>query len=321
MSAKLTFYCSHDAFFDDAVPRARFEKACAGLDVDLRWLPQNTPEPEARAALNRSDIALGWPEPKWVLESNLAYFQCGSTGYEKYAGKGLETKPRFVMCNAAGTMSIPVAEHGIAMMLAGTRNLHLHAVDAAGRRFVRRPPYREVFGATACVCGLGHIGTEIARMCKGLGMEVIGVARSKTHTIASEVYPLDRIREAVTRADHVFIVLPLNAQTAGIFDKTLFDAMRPGTCLYALARGAHYVAGDLVDALKNGRLGFAGIDVFTEEPLNPGSPLWTAPNCLITPHCSGRSVREHERLADLVIENIKRFKAGEPLLNTVMKTD
>lgn len=320
MPGKLKVFCSHDAFYSDAVPSARFEKACIGVDANLLWVRQSASEAEVRSALNESDIAIGWPDPKWVLESNLAYFQCGSTGYEKYVGKGLETKPRFVMCNSAGTMSIPVAEHGIAMMLAGTRNLHIHAVDIVNRRFERQPPYREVFGTTACICGLGHIGMEIARMCKGLGMEVIGVSRSKTHSMAKEVYTLDRLAEAVAKADHVFIALPLTEQTAGCFNKKIFNNMHPGTCLYALARGAHYVVDDMVEALKNGRLGFAGLDVFTEEPLNPDSALWTAPNCLITPHCSGRSVREHERLADLVIENITRFKAGQPLLNTVMKT-
>ncbi|OAM89182.1 D-2-hydroxyacid dehydrogenase [Termitidicoccus mucosus] len=320
MSKKLKLYASHDAFYADAAPRARFEKACAELEVDLAWLPQNTPEADARAELNRSDIALGWPDPKWVLESSIAYFQCGSTGFEKYVGKGLETKPHFVMCNAAGTMSIPVAEHGIAMMLAGTRNLHVHAVDTVNRRFERRPPYREVFEKTACVCGLGNIGSEVARLCHGLGMTVIGVDIAKSHPIAKEIYPLEQLALAVSKADHVFITLPLTPQTTGCFNKKIFEAMRPGTSLYALARGAHYVIDDVVEALRNGRLGFAGLDVFTEEPLNPASPLWTAPNCLLTPHCSGRSVREHERLADLAIGNLKKFKAGEPLRNTVMKT-
>ncbi len=320
MLKKLKLYVSHDAFCADAAPRARFEKACAELEVEPTWLPQSTPGAEARAELNRSDIALGWPDPEWVLESRLAYFQCGSTGFEKYTGKGLETKPHFVMCNAAGTMSVAVAEHGIAMMFAGARNLAAHAVDQAQKRFERRPPYREVLDTTACVCGLGNIGGEIAVRCQGLGMKVIGVDMRKTHPVATEVYPLEELAAAVARADHVFIALPLTPRTTGCFNKKIFDAMRPGTSLYALARGAHYVVDDVVEALRSGRLGFAGLDVFTEEPLNPASPLWTAPNCLLTPHCSGRSVREHERLADLAIENLRRFKAGEPLRNTVMKT-
>ncbi|WP_043581933.1 D-2-hydroxyacid dehydrogenase [Geminisphaera colitermitum] len=319
MSKKLKLYCSHDAFYADAKPRSRFEKACAELDVELTWRPQNTPETEARALINQSDIVLGWPEPDWVLASNIAWFQCGSTGFEKYVGKGLETKPRFTMCNSAGTMSIPVAEHGVALMLAGTRHIGEHAVDQTKKHFERRPPYREVFETTACVCGLGNIGSQVARLCHGLGMNVIGVDIIKTHPIAKEIFPLDQLAAAVAKADHIFIVLPLTPQTTGIFNKKIFDAMRPGAGLYALARGAHYVIDDLVAALKSGQVGFAGLDVFTEEPLNPDSPLWTAPNCLITPHASGRSVREHERLADLAIENLKKFKAGEPLRNTVMK--
>ena len=320
MSKELRIFCSHDAFFSDEKPKARFEKAVAKLGAKLTWLPQNALETEARAVLNDSNIAIGWPAPEWVLESNVAYFQCGSTGFEKYVGKGLETKPHFTMCNSAGTMSVPVAEHGIAMMLAGTRNLALHAVDQTKKHFERRPPYKEVLDTTACICGLGNIGTQLAMRCRGLGMKVIGVDIIRSHPIAEEIYPLEQLDVAVSKADHVFIVLPLTPQTKGVFNRKIFNAMRPGTCMYALARGAHYIIEDVAEALHNGQLGFAGLDVFTEEPLNPNSPLWTAPNCLITPHASGRSVREHERLADLIIENLKHFIAGEPLRNTVMKT-
>jgi phosphoglycerate dehydrogenase-like enzyme len=268
-----------------------------------------------------SDVVVGWPDAEPVVTGKARFFQCGSTGYEAYVGKGLEQKKNFVMTNAAGTMSIPVAEHGIAMMMAGARNLWRHAQDQPHRRFERQTIYREIAGSTACICGLGSIGTEIARRCVGLGLHVVGVRRdlARTHPIVRDIFPLSRLAEAVSAADHVFIALPLSAATRGLFNATLFSAMKRGAALYSLARGAHIVDEDLLAALHSGQVGLAGLDVFASEPLPPESPWWSAPNTMITPHCSGRSEHEFRRMAELVMENLAQFHAGGELRNVVMK--
>lgn len=321
MTDKLRIFCTHDPFAHDPAPRRRLEQYCADW-AELKWVPQNEHPDTARATLADCAVAIGWPKPDWLLASSVRFFQCGSTGYESYVGKGLETKPRFTMANSAGTMSIPVAEHGIAMMFAHTRRIDRHARDQTQRRFERQPPYREVWDTTACICGIGGIGTQLARLCRGLGMKVIGVRKDATHAhpLVEKIFPLDRLADAVAEADHVFIAFPLTAETRGIFDRRIFAAMKPGAALYALARGAHYVEADLVAALRSGQVGFAGLDVFTQEPLESTSALWDEPNCLITPHASGRSVREHERFCDLVIANLEAFRAGGPLRNVVMQT-
>lgn len=300
---------------------ARVRAACAAW-AEVVALPEGTAPDIYRAEVLRSEVAVGWPKPEWLLESPVKFYQCGSTGFEAYSGRGLETKPGFTMCNSAGTMSIPVAEHGIAMMLAGTRQLVRHAQDQARRHFERHPPYREVFGTTACICGLGGIGTELARICLGLGMKVTGVRRNaaQPHPLVKDVFPLDRLADAVSTADHVFIVLPLEAETRGIFNAKIFSAMKRGAGIYALARGAHLVEADLIAALESGQVGFAGLDVFTQEPLPATSAWWSAPNVFITPHASGRSVHEAERVCELVIENLARYRAGQPLRNVVMHT-
>lgn len=275
---------------------------------------------EARTAVLTSEVVVGWPQVDWLLEGKASFFQCGSTGYESYSGKGLESKAGFRMSNSAGTMSIPVAEHGIAMMFAGTRNLPRHARDQEKRHFERYPPYREVTGSTACICGLGGIGTELARLCLGLGLRVVGVRQiaSQPHPLVKTVYPLAQLHEAVHEADHTFIALPLNSTTRGCFHAGIFQAMKRGSALYSLARGAHLVEPDLIAALEEGQVGFAGLDVFTQEPLSPESRLWTAPNVFITPHCSGRSVHEFERMCALVVDNLQRFHEGRALRNVVM---
>ncbi|WP_438481325.1 D-2-hydroxyacid dehydrogenase [Oleiharenicola lentus] len=296
----------------------RIQKSCAAW-ATVEMAPEKSPA--ARDAVLASDIVVGWPESSTIAEGRCRFFQCGSTGYEAYIGQGLEKKPGFVMSNSAGTMSIPVAEHGIALMLAGTRNLSRHAQDQVNCHFERYPPYREVTGTTACICGLGSIGTELARRCLGLGMKVIGVRQdsSKPHPLVSEIYPLEHLADAVARADHVFIVLPLNLITRGCFNARIFASMKRGSGLYSLARGAHIIESELITALENGQVGFAGLDVFTQEPLPAQSALWGAPNTLITPHCSGRSAHEFRRMCDLVVDNLQRFHARQELRNVVMK--
>jgi phosphoglycerate dehydrogenase-like enzyme len=307
----------HDGLVGPLLERVRVASATW---ADVVALPEATAPEIYRAEVLRSDVVVGWPKPEWLLESRVRFYQCGSTGYEAYAGRGLETKLGFTMSNSAGTMSIPVAEHGIALMLAGTRQLHRHAQDQARRHFERYPPYREVRGTTACVCGLGGIGTEIARLCLGLGMNVVGVRQhaDRPHPLVREIFPLARLADAVRAADHVFIVLPLTAETRGCFHAAIFAAMKRGAAIYALARGAHLVEADLIAVLESGQVGFAGLDVFRQEPLPADSAWWRAPNVLITPHASGRSVHEHERVCDLVVDNLARLHAGRPLRNVVM---
>ena len=269
--------------------------------------------------LERATIHLGWAKPAWLLPSAVALHQLPSVGYEGYVGNGLAQKAGYELCNARGVMGVAVAEHAVALMMALARRLPEHARDQAARRWQRRPPYREVTGATACVVGLGDIGTELARRCKGLGMDVVGVRgdAGKGHEVVQKVYGSDEIAEAVAGADHVFLALPETPATRGLFDGALLGRMKPGACLYNLARGPVVDEEALLEHLTSGHLGGAGLDVFTEEPLPPESPLWALENVIVTPHAAGRSVREHDRLVALFVENLHRHRDGAPLLNRV----
>ena len=201
----------------------------------------------------------------------------------------------------------------------GWGRLPEHVRDQEARRWQRPPPYREVTGTTACVVGLGDIGTELARRCIGLGMDVVGVRGDprKGHEVVQKIYPSSRIAEAVAGADHVFLALPETSATRGLFDDALLARMKPGACLYNLARGPILDEEALLERLTSGHLGGAGLDVFDEEPLPPEHPLWGLENVLITPHAGGRSVREHDRLVALFTENLRRHREGAPLLNYV----
>jgi phosphoglycerate dehydrogenase-like enzyme len=271
-------------------------------------------------ALDRSQIVIGWPNPGWLVNSSVQFHQLPSAGYDAYLNVGLEEKPDFTLCNARGVMSIPVAEHFLALMLALIRCLPEHLGDEAGKRWQRRPTYGEVYGSTICIVGLGDIGSEIARRCLALGMRVIGVRQNpeKGHELVREVYPVQQMEKAVAQADHVVLIFPASSGRERSFDARAFGAMKPGAFFYNLARGSIIDEEALIEHLQMGHLAGAGLDVFTEEPLPPDNLLWEIDNVIITPHVAGRSYKEFDRMCELFITNLEHFLLNKPLLNQVI---
>ena len=305
---------------DDFTERqsARIAEALAGWATWER-LPQAAPEPLFAERLRASRVLIGWPQPDWLVPSAVEYFQLPSVGYDPYLGRGLQEKPNFTLCNARGVMTIAVAEHFVAMLMALARRLPQHVEDKRRRRWQRQPVYAEVAGTTACLVGLGEIGTAIARRCLGLEMNVVGVRRraERGHELVRRVYPLGRLSEAVAQADHVVMTLPATPETINLVDAGVLAAMKPGACLYNLARGSLVDERALVGSLRSGHLAGAGLDVFGQEPLPDDSPLWELDNVIVTPHAAGRSCNEFERLCDLFVENLARYRRGLPLVNAV----
>lgn len=272
-----------------------------------------------REKLQSAEIVLGLPPAEWLLDSPVRLQQLTTAGYDAYLGKRLDRKPHFTLCNARGVMSVPVAEHCLALMLALTRRIPQHVRDQQARRWRQHAPYDELAGKTACIVGLGDIGIHIAHSCRGLGMAVTGVRRERRPLpgVVDVVYVLDELHRAVATADHVIVVLPADPQTTGVFNAAVFETMRPGAYFYNVGRGSVVDQDALVTHLTDGRLAGAGLDVFDEEPLPDDSPLWQMENVIVSPHVAGRSVREMDRLADLFVTNLTNYREGRPLLNIV----
>lgn len=269
--------------------------------------------------LQSAEIVLGLPPAEWLLDSPVRLQQLTTAGYDAYLGKRLDCKPHFTLCNARGVMSIPVAEHCLALMLALTRRIAQHVRAQQSRAWRQHASYDELTGQTACIVGLGDIGMHIARGCRGLGMDVTGVRRERRPVPegVDAVYVLDELQQAVAAADHVIVVLPATPQTIGVFDAAVFEAMKPGAYFYNLGRGSVVDQRALITHLASGRLAGAGLDVFDEEPLPDDSPLWQVENVIVSPHVAGRSVREMDRLAHLFVTNLTNYREGRPLLNRV----
>ncbi|RRJ95674.1 D-2-hydroxyacid dehydrogenase [Opitutaceae bacterium TAV4] len=288
--------------------------------ADWERVPEQLPLPEMEAKLAGIDIVVGWAPAVLLARSKVRWYLCGSAGVDAYRGHGLAQKPGgFTICNAAGTMSIPIAEHAIAMMFSLVRRLPDHERKRQARMFLRTYEGGEVTGSTACICGLGGSGIELARRCAALGMKVIGVRRDAAHAhpVVNERYSLAELTQAVAQADHVFCTLPATDETKGIFNAAVFRAMKPGAFFYNVSRGALVDTAALTDALLSGHLGGAGLDVCDPEPPPLEHPLWHLPNVLFTGHSAGCSPQLSTRLCELFVRNLKNLRAERSLENIV----
>lgn len=255
---------------------------------------------------------------------NLVWVLSPSAGVDRYVTIGplVETE-RIVLTNMRAVHGPTIADHSMAMLLALTRHIPRHLENQREGRWGGSDARRGVAlqGRTMFVVGLGGIGSEIAVRARGFGMRIIASRRSDRPKpdYVDEVGTPDRLLEMLPEADVVAIALPLTDETAGLFDRRAFGAMKPGSYLINIARGGIVDTEALMEALDDGRLAGAGLDVTDPEPLPADHPLWGYDNVIITPHVAGVAELTSDRWWALYRENVRRFGAGEPLLNTVDK--
>jgi phosphoglycerate dehydrogenase-like enzyme len=180
---------------------------------------------------------------------------------------------------------------------------------------------RQVSEMTVLVVGLGGIGAEVARRLSGLGATVVGTSRH--HRPVDHVDRLtrtDQIAETVPGVDAIVLTLPGTAATERLIGADVLAAVKPGTILVNVGRGT-VVDEDALAALRDGRIGFAALDVFAAEPLPDDSPLWDEPNVLVSPHTAALNAAEDRLIAELFAANASRLLNGEELRNVVDTVD
>ncbi|NOZ50804.1 MAG: D-2-hydroxyacid dehydrogenase [Chloroflexi bacterium] len=236
-----------------------------------------------------------------------------------------------------GVHAAPMAEYVLTMMLAFRWRLPLMRQLQTQRQWPEdrwqlfaQPELREM---TVGIVGYGAIGRELGRLARGLGMRVLATNRAGQRTpfagycqpgtgdadalIPERLYATRDLTQMLPQCDFVALLAPLTAQTRHWFSAEIFAAMKPGAVFINLSRGGLVVEPDLVAALQSGHLGGAGLDVFAQEPLPAGSPLWSMPNVIISPHVSGFTPHYDDRAIELFSENLRRYLQGQPLLNQV----
>jgi phosphoglycerate dehydrogenase-like enzyme len=257
--------------------------------------------------------------------TQLRWVQAMSAGVERYlANEALTRNEDLLLTNMAGVHGPAIADHAFAMLLALTRDLRGVLDSARGPSWqVEEGPLEPsaLEGRTLFVVGLGGIGNEIARRGHGFGMHVLATRRTVSERPAwvHELGTSEAFDLFLPRADVIAVCLPLTDETEGLFDAAAFVRVKPGAILINVARGRLVRTGALLEALQSGRLAGACLDVTDPEPLPPDHPLWSLPQVVITPHSAGRAALTSERSEALLLENLRRFGAGEPLLNVVDK--
>jgi len=188
----------------------------------------------------------------------------------------------------------------------------------ARREWVRYMP-QELFGKTVGVVGLGHIGSEVARLAKAFGCHVIATRRSANERtlddLVDELLPPADLPKLLGESDFVVLSVPLTQETRHLIGEAELRAMRPSAVLINIARGAVIDEGALVRALKESWIGGAGLDVFEREPLPAESELWDMENVILSPHLSGGTEIYNERAVGIFCENLRRYLASERLMN------
>jgi phosphoglycerate dehydrogenase-like enzyme len=290
------------------------------------------------AALHDADGCISYSISRDLLESapKLRWIQAGSAGIDHFFKSSDITladlsRRGITLTKAAGVTRHVIGEHVFAMILAVTRNIP-RAVEQKQRRVWEIYMGAELNGATLGIIGLGGIGDRVAELGKAFGMRVIGTKRDVTGYAgaADEVLAQERAQDVAAMADYLVLACPLTAQTRNMVTAGFLAAMKPHAVLVNIARGEIICEPDLVHALKTGVIAAAALDTFGRpgrqimsdlEALDPDSELWTLPNVLIMPNNASASPRIYEHLADIVVANAARLRAGEPLRGLVKPED
>lgn len=200
------------------------------------------------------------------------------------------------------------------MMLSLTRNLHKQMRSQINKEWRSEGNLPEMHGKTIGILGVGSIGLEVARLAKAFGMEVLGFRRSgKPEAEVDEMieYGAEGLNELLRRSDYVVNTLPLTQETYRIIGKEQFEIMKPTALYINIGRGGTTDEGALINALREGQIAGAGLDVFEEEPLSQESPLWELENVILTPHVSGNTEHYARRAMDIFIDNFKDYLSGK----------
>jgi phosphoglycerate dehydrogenase-like enzyme len=275
-----------------------------------------------------TDVFIGWSlrPPQFVAAKKLRWIHSPAAAVHQLMFPEL-IESGVVVTNSTGIHGSVVAEHAIAVLLALAKRLPQAMQYQAKRTWSQdqlwheRPRPREVADTTVAVIGMGGIGREFTTRAKALGMKVLAVRENPAKGTggADAVYSPPEIDSVLPQADYVLLCTPVTPATTGLINAARLSKMKPDAYLINVGRGPLIDEAALLQALQERRIAGAALDVFNEEPLPADSPFWSLTNLLITPHTAAVTERLWERHYKLIVENLNRFLAGQPLLNEVDK--
>jgi phosphoglycerate dehydrogenase-like enzyme len=271
-------------------------------------------DPAARdRLLARANVTYGLPPiERLAAAAALRWVQLISAGVPPALCNVAQAR-QLTVTNLAGLYGPSIAEHGFAMMTVLARNLHLvlrNQLSQTWDRSVIRG-MADLHEKTLAVLGLGNIGQGIARLGKAYGMRVLGFRRRPRPAYGVDrLYERSELRAMLGEADVIGVALPLTRHTEGLLGPAEFAAVKRGAIYVNISRGPVAQEAALVDALRTGQVGAAGLDVFAVEPLPPGHPFWTMPQVIVSPHYSGEVVNTSALPAERFARNLRAAQSG-----------
>ncbi len=306
--------------------------------ADISAISDKFPELDFVLTYGPDDVARELGDAEIMFVSNRVYVEdmvaavnanCGNLKLIHFTTSGIDKAlksggfpAQVTVANVAGLRGPTLAEHAFALLLFLAHRFR--AVEAARQshswqREEITPTIASLKGQTLVVIGMGATGQSMARKARAFDMRVIGVSRAyEPDDLVEEVFPRERVNEALAQADAVLMSMPSTAETRGFLDAEKFAAMKPGAFVINVARGDLINEDDLIAACESGTIGGAGLDVTVAEPLPADSPLWDVENIVLSPHVGGGGGGpEDTALDDLLIENLRLYLAGKPLKRLV----
>ncbi|MSQ91721.1 MAG: D-2-hydroxyacid dehydrogenase [Gammaproteobacteria bacterium] len=303
----------------DAGRQAWLQSAAPGLTVvvarDRAEALREVADADAVIGGCATDLLAAGPHLRWTQHFSAGVERCVSI--PGFASRGI------VLTNMQKVAGSVMSEHVLALMFGLSRGLSTYIPSQASGEWAEDAvPESRMWmlgGKTLFIAGLGGIGMEVARRAHALGMIVIATRNtpSAKPPFVSEQGLSGDLLSFVARADVIVDALPLTSETKGVFGRKAFDAAKRGALFINVGRGGTVVTAELLAALKDGRIGGAGLDVTDPEPLPPGHPLWHAPNVLITPHVAAVTDLGEELRWLIARENLRRYAVGGKLLSEV----
>ncbi len=281
---------------------------------------------QADPALAAADVAFGQPDAGQSMQSTrLRWVEVTTAGYTRYDTPEFQENFRArgaIFSNVSQVFADPCAQHVLAMMLAlGRQLLPSHRdqlTDHSWHYAQRRYDSRLLTGQSVLLLGFGAIGRRLAELLAPFGMTISAVRRQTRSERGVRIVPEENVSAALAQADHVVNILPDNASTRNYVNARRLSCCKPGARFYNVGRGTTVDQTALLEALQSGRLGAAYLDVFEPEPLPPEHPLWTTPNCYVTPHTAGGRNDQDEAIVKHFLSNLAAFRRGEAMVDRVV---
>ena len=275
-------------------------------------------------AFNRVSGLIGWKFPSRLLKSlpNLQWIQLISVGAEEWVQHPL-IGPEVIITNTKGLYADSVAEYVLWAILTLRRKFHVVMKNQTRRR------WKHVYGSglkgkVLGILGMGNIGQAIAMRAKSFGMQIIGITREPhsefDRTLVDESRSAKELHDVIGRVDVLVLCLPLTEETQGLINERLLSHMKADAIIINAARAGLLNETLLAQALKQGNIAGAALDVFETEPMSRWSRLWGVENLLVSPHLAALTQDYGERVSDLICANIHLFQSQQPLLNIVDRT-